>query len=329
MHGSRWPGGPSWGGQASRGPGAYREIMRAHQACRCAWHVHPAAEIALSYAEGHASANASRRSLCWSSRGRSRSRTVTRCERICTSAGTSHETGDRGGAGGRRPEPSMEGFEQPFAIVHEGRVGSSSPRSIAASEELILGRISRARTRTIPIVAEESRRSRRGGRRAPSERLDRRPAGRDEQLRARLSVLLCRHRRGGGGRSRRRRRLRPAPRRDVRRGGGRGAHAQRRRPSGSPQRRSLAGVDRGDRIPVRPHGGHRDNNLGNLNRFILSVRGIRRGGSAELDLAYVACGRLDGFWELGLKIWDVSAGGCIVREAGGTRLATSAVRVGP
>lgn len=60
-----------------------------------------------------------------------------------------------------------------------------------------------------------------------------------------------------------------------------------------------------------------DNNLANLNRFILSVRGIRRGGSAELDLVYVASGRLDGFWELGLKAWDVSAGGLIVEEAGG------------
>jgi len=61
-----------------------------------------------------------------------------------------------------------------------------------------------------------------------------------------------------------------------------------------------------------------ENNLANLNRFILAVRGIRRGGSAELDLAYVAAGRLDGFWEGGLKMWDVSAGGIIVREAGGT-----------
>ncbi|HYW69209.1 MAG TPA: inositol monophosphatase family protein [bacterium] len=60
------------------------------------------------------------------------------------------------------------------------------------------------------------------------------------------------------------------------------------------------------------------NNLDNLNRFIVAVRGIRRGGSAELDLAYVARGRLDGFWEQGLKTWDVSAGGLIVREAGGT-----------
>jgi len=61
-----------------------------------------------------------------------------------------------------------------------------------------------------------------------------------------------------------------------------------------------------------------ENNLDNLGRVILSVRGIRRAGSAELDLAYVACGRLDGFWELGLKIWDVSAGGLLVLEAGGT-----------
>ena len=60
------------------------------------------------------------------------------------------------------------------------------------------------------------------------------------------------------------------------------------------------------------------NNLANLNRFIVAVRGIRRGGSAELDLVYVARGRLDGFWEHGLKTWDVSAGGLIVLEAGGT-----------
>ncbi len=44
---------------------------------------------------------------------------------------------------------------------------------------------------------------------------------------------------------------------------------------------------------------------------------IRRGGSAALDLAYVAAGRIDGFWELGLKPWDIAAGELIVREAGG------------
>lgn len=45
--------------------------------------------------------------------------------------------------------------------------------------------------------------------------------------------------------------------------------------------------------------------------------GIRRAGSAALDLAYVACGRLDGFWELNLKPWDIAAGCLLVSEAGG------------
>ena len=46
--------------------------------------------------------------------------------------------------------------------------------------------------------------------------------------------------------------------------------------------------------------------------------GIRRAGSAALDLAYVAAGRLDGFFELGLKPWDMAAGIVLVQEAGGT-----------
>lgn len=45
---------------------------------------------------------------------------------------------------------------------------------------------------------------------------------------------------------------------------------------------------------------------------------IRRSGSAALDLAYVACGRIDGYFELGLKPWDIAAGRLLVREAGGT-----------
>ncbi|MCP1676346.1 myo-inositol-1(or 4)-monophosphatase [Natronocella acetinitrilica] len=44
---------------------------------------------------------------------------------------------------------------------------------------------------------------------------------------------------------------------------------------------------------------------------------VRRAGSAALDLAYVACGRLDGFWEIGLQPWDIAAGALLVREAGG------------
>jgi myo-inositol-1(or 4)-monophosphatase len=53
-------------------------------------------------------------------------------------------------------------------------------------------------------------------------------------------------------------------------------------------------------------------------QMMTHVQGVRRVGSAALDLAFVACGRIDGFWEFGLKPWDVSAGALIVREAGGT-----------
>ena len=45
--------------------------------------------------------------------------------------------------------------------------------------------------------------------------------------------------------------------------------------------------------------------------------GIRRAGAAALDLAYVASGRLDGFWEIGLKEWDMAAGALLILEAGG------------
>ena len=53
-------------------------------------------------------------------------------------------------------------------------------------------------------------------------------------------------------------------------------------------------------------------------QMMTHVQGVRRAGSAALDLAFVACGRIDGFWEFGLKAWDVSAGALLVREAGGT-----------
>ncbi|MGH7917041.1 MAG: inositol monophosphatase family protein [Candidatus Binataceae bacterium] len=51
--------------------------------------------------------------------------------------------------------------------------------------------------------------------------------------------------------------------------------------------------------------------------FMTRTHGVRRTGSAALDLAYVACGRVDGFWEFGLKPWDVAAGALLVAEAGG------------
>ena len=49
----------------------------------------------------------------------------------------------------------------------------------------------------------------------------------------------------------------------------------------------------------------------------LGTVGMRRGGSAALDLAYVACGRFDGFWELDLSPWDIAAGALLIEEAGG------------
>ncbi len=58
-------------------------------------------------------------------------------------------------------------------------------------------------------------------------------------------------------------------------------------------------------------------NLDNYARLSRLSRGVRRLGSAALDLAYVACGRLDGYWELDLHPYDVAAGALLVREAGG------------
>jgi myo-inositol-1(or 4)-monophosphatase len=54
-----------------------------------------------------------------------------------------------------------------------------------------------------------------------------------------------------------------------------------------------------------------------FHNFIMRAQAVRRDGSAALDLAYVACGRFDGFWEEGLRPWDVAAGILLVEEAGG------------
>jgi len=61
-----------------------------------------------------------------------------------------------------------------------------------------------------------------------------------------------------------------------------------------------------------------ENNINYFSEMILRARGIRRAGSAALDLAYTAAGRFDGFWELKLHPWDTAAGWLLVREAGGT-----------
>jgi len=61
-----------------------------------------------------------------------------------------------------------------------------------------------------------------------------------------------------------------------------------------------------------------NNNLDHFSRFALHVQGLRRTGSAALDLCYVATGRFDGFWEVKLSPWDMAAGVVILKEAGGT-----------
>jgi myo-inositol-1(or 4)-monophosphatase len=65
------------------------------------------------------------------------------------------------------------------------------------------------------------------------------------------------------------------------------------------------------------HKRHVSPNIHFYQEFTLRSHGVRRAGSAALDLAYVACGRLDGFWEFHLNPWDTSAGVLLVEEAGG------------
>ena len=68
-----------------------------------------------------------------------------------------------------------------------------------------------------------------------------------------------------------------------------------------------------------PYGGRADlpDTLRDLGRLLPACAGVRRWGAAALDMAYVAAGRYDGFWERGLNAWDLAAGIVIVREAGG------------
>ncbi len=65
------------------------------------------------------------------------------------------------------------------------------------------------------------------------------------------------------------------------------------------------------------HKRHKNPNIHFYHQLTLRSHGVRRAGSAALDLAYVACGRFDGFWEFNLNPWDTSAGVVVVREAGG------------
>jgi myo-inositol-1(or 4)-monophosphatase len=81
-------------------------------------------------------------------------------------------------------------------------------------------------------------------------------------------------------------------------------------------RKGLNGALLGTGLPYRDFR-FTDNYMGMLKALIKDSAGVRRPGSAALDFAYVAAGRMDGFWELGLREWDFAAGALLVREAGG------------
>jgi myo-inositol-1(or 4)-monophosphatase len=98
---------------------------------------------------------------------------------------------------------------------------------------------------------------------------------------------------------------------------GRGASLNGRRLRVS-KRKSLEGALLGTGIPFK---GHCDDKLEPYAKSVEVLAGqcagIRRAGAASLDLAYVAAGRLDAFWEIGLAKWDIAAGALLVKEAGG------------
>jgi len=98
-------------------------------------------------------------------------------------------------------------------------------------------------------------------------------------------------------------------------GHGHGAYLNDRRIRVSKQKH-LHGALLGTGFPFR-EGARTDQYLETLKVFFAVTAGIRRAGAAALDLAYVACGRLDGFWESGLKTWDMAAGVLLIEEAGG------------
>lgn len=82
------------------------------------------------------------------------------------------------------------------------------------------------------------------------------------------------------------------------------------------KRNSLEGALLGTGFPFRASA-NIEQYLETLKLIFPATAGVRRAGAATLDLAYVACGRLDGFWEFGLKPWDIAAGALLIEEAGG------------
>ena len=82
-------------------------------------------------------------------------------------------------------------------------------------------------------------------------------------------------------------------------------------------RHKLAEALVGTGFPFRRAGEEMGPYLAMLHKVLGSTSGVRRPGAAAIDLCYVAAGRLDAFWETGLKPWDIAAGSLIIREAGG------------
>ncbi len=97
---------------------------------------------------------------------------------------------------------------------------------------------------------------------------------------------------------------------------GRGAHLENHRIRVSKQR-TLDGSLVATGFPYRANAEHIDAYCAMLKTIMLKTAGVRRAGSAALDLAYVACGRFDAFWEIGLQPWDTAAGTLLIQEAGG------------
>ena len=82
------------------------------------------------------------------------------------------------------------------------------------------------------------------------------------------------------------------------------------------ERKDLAGALLATGFAPRERG-RADAQLDCIKQLLVQAEDIRRAGSAALDLAYVACGRFDGYFEAGVKAWDIAAGALLVREAGG------------
>ena len=97
---------------------------------------------------------------------------------------------------------------------------------------------------------------------------------------------------------------------------GDGAHLENRRIRVS-NRRGLEGALIGTGFPYRANTEYLDAYMAMLKDVMLATAGVRRPGSAALDLAYVAAGRTDGFFEIGLGPWDTAAGSLLIEEAGG------------